>query len=282
MSGRGLQPGDTYDMVIECPQCGKEFKKYSKKKRFRKFCSRKCMYQSRLKPIGDTQICTQCDNEKPRTNEYFVKSAGKRGGFREICKECQIKRGKRKRSNNCVRDGKKKCGECGKVKDVIDFNPKTVKNCLTYESLCKTCSRLKNNKDNRKRWKNNSEFRERQKQARRKLWNEDAGFRIRCNLSRRINHAIKKGKTDSTLELLGCTIDELREHLEAQFKDGMTWNNYGNPNGDHTDCWHIDHIKPCALFDLEDIDQQKECFHYTNLQPLWSKENMSKGARCVG
>jgi hypothetical protein len=50
----------------------------------------------------------------------------------------------------------------------------------------------------------------------------------------------------------------------------MSWNNYGNPNGDHSDCWHIDHIIPCSSFDLTNPDEQRKCFHYTNLQPLWA------------
>ena len=68
----------------------------------------------------------------------------------------------------------------------------------------------------------------------------------------------------------------LVEYLESKFQPGMTWKNYGNPNGDHTNCWHIDHIIPCASFDLSDPEQQVKCFHYTNLQPLWAKDNIRK------
>ena len=82
-------------------------------------------------------------------------------------------------------------------------------------------------------------------------------------------------KSDSTMNLLGCTIQEAREYLEKQFKEGMTWENHGH------ETWHIDHIIPCASFDLTDPEQQKKCFHYTNLQPLWAKENMSKGAKIL-
>jgi hypothetical protein len=65
-------------------------------------------------------------------------------------------------------------------------------------------------------------------------------------------------------------LDQLVKHLEKQFKNGMTWENRGF-NG-----WHIDHIIPISSFDLTDIEQQKICFHYSNLQPLWAKENILK------
>ncbi len=70
------------------------------------------------------------------------------------------------------------------------------------------------------------------------------------------------------MELLGCTIDELKRYLEQQFKEGMTWDNYGE--------WHVDHIKPCASFNFFNENEQKECFHFTNLQPLWAEDDMKK------
>ena len=69
---------------------------------------------------------------------------------------------------------------------------------------------------------------------------------------------------------MGCTIPYLKKYLESQFNEGMTWENHGE-NG-----WHIDHIKPCAAFDLTKPEEQKKCFHYTNLQPLWGNENHEK------
>ena len=72
------------------------------------------------------------------------------------------------------------------------------------------------------------------------------------------------------MKLVGCGIDFLKKHLESKFENGMTWDNYG-VNG-----WHMDHIKPCAAFDLTLDEQQKECFHYTNIQPLWAKDNVRK------
>ena len=73
------------------------------------------------------------------------------------------------------------------------------------------------------------------------------------------------------MELLGVSMNEVRAYLELQFKSGMTWENYGYKG------WHIDHIIPCASFDLTDPEQQRRCFHYTNLQPLWWHENLAKG-----
>lgn len=78
-------------------------------------------------------------------------------------------------------------------------------------------------------------------------------------------------KYGTTLELVGAGIAQVKKHLEAQFKPGMNWENHGKLG------WHIDHITPCAKFDLSDPEQQKKCFHYTNLQPLWWQENLSKG-----
>ncbi|CAB5226259.1 hypothetical protein UFOVP760_38 [uncultured Caudovirales phage] len=104
-------------------------------------------------------------------------------------------------------------------------------------------------------------------------------YKLRCVLSTRIATAIKSGKgtkTVSTIELLGCTIDHARRHIESLWQPEMTWENYSLKG------WHIDHIKPCAAFDLTDPEQQKQCFHYTNLQPLWSKVNRSKSSAYNG
>ena len=114
----------------------------------------------------------------------------------------------------------------------------------------------------------------------RNKYKTDINFKLRNNLRRRVGAVLKRNfKSKNTLKLLGCSVDFLKKHLENQFQPGMSWNNYGNPNGDHSECWHIDHIVPCASFDLSDPKQQQKCFHYTNLQPLWAEDNMSKGAK---
>jgi hypothetical protein len=106
----------------------------------------------------------------------------------------------------------------------------------------------------------------------------DPTFHLIAILRRRIHHMLggrKTGrKTLSTLELLGVTdIETVWKHLEKHFKPGMTRKN------NTVDGWHIDHIKPCFKFDLTNPAQQRECFNYTNLQPLWAFDNLSKGAQ---
>ena len=110
--------------------------------------------------------------------------------------------------------------------------------------------------------------------SRRRRWSTDPQFRMSCVLRSRLRDALGgKQKAASTRELVGIDWAGLVAHLEAQFLLGMSWDNYGY------ETWHVDHIRPCASFDLTDPEQQRQCFHYTNLQPLWAKDNLSKSAR---
>jgi len=93
--------------------------------------------------------------------------------------------------------------------------------------------------------------------------------RLANNLRSRLRAAVLY-KSNSTLVLVGCSIEFLMGWLEKSFTEGMTWNNYGE--------WHIDHIIPCAAFDLTIEENQMKCFHYTNLQPLWAIDNIMKGS----
>lgn len=120
-------------------------------------------------------------------------------------------------------------------------------------------------------------YREENREAvriRQKKYKKTLKARLSNNLRTRIHHALKGlTKSDATIELVGCDIDFLKNYLEAKFTEGMTWATYGK---DKTG-WEIDHIKPCASFDLSKPEQQQKCFNYTNLQPLWANDNMSKG-----
>ena len=106
-----------------------------------------------------------------------------------------------------------------------------------------------------------------------KRYHEDPNFKMCKVLRSRLRHALK-GNTKSarTLELLGTTVEHLRQHLEAKFLPGMNWQNHGLGKGK----WVVDHMMPCASFDLTQEDQQRQCFHWTNLQPLWDPDNNAK------
>jgi hypothetical protein len=102
----------------------------------------------------------------------------------------------------------------------------------------------------------------------------DPAFKLKEQCRKRVYDALRgRGrKVARTIELIGCEWETLQAHLKSKFTEGMSWDNYGK-NG-----WEVDHIRPCASFDLQQPEQQRECFHYTNLQPLWSKHNSSKGS----
>ena len=81
---------------------------------------------------------------------------------------------------------------------------------------------------------------------------------------------VGKRYSKTILKYLGCSIEEFKTYMESLFKEGMNWSNRGYTG------WHIDHKIPCCKFDLTKEEDLKICFHYTNMQPLWAKENMRK------
>lgn len=185
----------------------------------------------------------------------------------------------------------KRCTKCKIIKNESEFSKdKRIKNGLG--SWCKNCIknstkkwRLANSEYDNKYYKNNKEeisnqrkqhykenkkrILDRNKKYIRERLNTDPVFRLKRNLYRRVNNFVKgKDKSIKTIDLLGCTVKELRSHLESKFTKGMSWNNYGE--------WHVDHIFPCASFDLRKSEEQRKCFYYTNLQPLWAADNFKK------
>lgn len=99
-----------------------------------------------------------------------------------------------------------------------------------------------------------------------------ADRRVTQSLRARLRVVLRKQKaSDSMVVLLGCSRDHLRRHLESRFQPGMTWENYGRYG------WHVDHVIPCSAFDLTNPDEVRKCFHFSNLQPLWWRDNIIKG-----
>lgn len=106
-------------------------------------------------------------------------------------------------------------------------------------------------------------------------YKKDVAFRLKALLRTRIIGALRGiNKSNNTLNLLGIpNIEFLKKYLENKFKPGMSW--------EKRNLIHIDHIIPCKAFDLTDPKQQAKCFHYTNLQPLWAHENLSKSSKIL-
>lgn len=110
----------------------------------------------------------------------------------------------------------------------------------------------------------------------------DPSYAMTKRLRNNLLMAVKKQpkchnrKPASVFDLLGCDLAFFKSYFESKFVDGMTWELFCN-----SDIIHIDHIIPCCNFDLSDIDQAKVCFHYTNLQPLWKWDNLSKGSKII-
>lgn len=96
--------------------------------------------------------------------------------------------------------------------------------------------------------------------------------RLRNRLGMALDGNAKSGKT---VELLGCSIEDFKIYIESKFESCMTWDNWGKGEGK----WNLDHIMPCAIFDLSKPEHQKRCFHFSNYQPLWETENIRKGSK---
>ena len=107
----------------------------------------------------------------------------------------------------------------------------------------------------------------RQKQIQRRIGNN-----LRSKLHSSLKEASSK-KNKRTFEYLGCSFQELQAYLESKFTEGMTWENWSYHG------WHIDHIRPISSFDLMNEEEKHLCFHYTNLQPLWAKDNLKKSSK---
>jgi hypothetical protein len=227
--------------------------------------------------IPENLKCPKCKILK--SNKDFYKANSKFNGLSTYCKICT-----KQNNNKFYNNSKEKRLEY--QKDYTIRNSDKIRE-KAKKYYCKNKERIRQYK---KEWqeKNKEDIAKKQKEYReshkdkRKSYNKnrknnDIGYKILCNLRTRLNRAVKPfglKKSNSTLLLVGCTINELKEHLKSKFIDNMTFNNYGvGPNK-----WSLDHIIPCAAFDLSDPKQQKECFHYLNIRPLWNIDNFKKNS----
>jgi len=264
------------------------------------------------------KICKKCKVEYLDIEGNFHKFSKSNDGFKAICKKCQMEYNKKYRLKNLnkikARDHKYYRKNREKIRSMVSLyylnnQPKIKKYCKDNKSRIsyKHKKWMKDNSDhikeyakkyNRKNKKRRDAYSHKYSienkkclvkkhlayylknkakileynNVRRKTY---SSVRIRENLSKSVCRALKLvglRKSQKTMELLGCDMMFFKKYIESRFSDGMSWDNYGIRG------WHIDHIKPCAAFDLTKEVEQKKCFYYKNLQPMWWYDNLHKNS----
>lgn len=172
------------------------------------------------------------------------------------------------KANQRIKEGRKQCASCLKTKKFVEFN-NLKRSYDGKHSYCKKCSR----KRGLKYYYENREYLIPQGSKRKKVkYNTDNFYKMRVTLSNRITiFFCKKGlsKNKKTKEILGGSYKIIKKYIESKFSKGMSWENHGD--------WHIDHKIPlCAANNVEELHL---LCHYTNLQPLWKKDNLSKNGK---
>ena len=185
--------------------------------------------------------CSNCEVSKE--SSQFCKKPTSKNGLASICRECDNIRGKKYR--------------------ILNKDKESIRSSKYYKNNRETILARRNNRSQDQKDLINQQ--ERTRVA------TDIQFKLTKILRSRIRTAIKKNtKTGSAIRDLGCSATQLKEHLESKFQPGMNWDNHSFEG------WHIDHIIPLSSFDLTDREEFLRACHYTNLQPLWAKDNMKK------
>lgn len=220
---------------------------------------------SKPKIFVDTKVCAGCKQEKDRVD--FYAKARNFDGLASVCKCCATARYKARLKVLVIHKVSSKiCSVCLETKPATEFPNSSTSPDGLY-TICKAC---KNEKI--KLYVSNN--REKVNNARKHRYQTNLNFKLSMQLRGRLNIALKKKvKGGSAVHNLGCSLEELKVYLESKFSVGMTWENW------KIDGWHIDHIIPLSKFNLTDSEEFLKACHYTNLQPLWAKENYRKGNR---
>lgn len=175
----------------------------------------------------------------------------------------------------------KQCGNCKEIKSFGDFHKKSASKD-GFKSICKLCTSnykkvyRKENVDKIKTYKQNNreKIKEQHRKYTRNRANNDDLFKLGRNLGTMLRNSFRRqgfSKSGKSREILGCSFEEFKIHLESKFESWMSWNNYGKYNGELNYGWDIDHIIPINTATNE--NELIKLNHYTNLQPLCSKIN---------
>jgi hypothetical protein len=222
----------------------------------------------------ETKVCGKCKINKDIC--FFGKNKQSKSGYRSTCNDCRKIESKEYKEKNTEKrqktikkyyqNNKEKINEKTKIRVLLD---------IEKNKLIKLKSYHKNKEKHKEKLKLYRVInREKRTEYQRKKINNDELYKISSLIRARIRNFLKIknwSKTNKTFDLIGCSPQFLKEHLQSQFKDGMSWDNYGS--------WHIDHIIP--LSSAKTTEEFNKLCHYSNLQPLWASENLSKGKKIL-
>ncbi len=235
------------------------------------------------------KICSGCSEKKELKHFLLKKTKGEKDRYITICYKCDahdIRSKNPKITKYITKDNKihKHCKKCNNYKELTQFN-KSKNSKYGVGVFCREC-----NKHIQSEYRKNKTpycqtkigkllYANRRKTIKHKQYmanymrnrtQNDLNFKIKINLRGRIYKALRfEHKSAHTTELLGCSVEEFIKYIESKWTNGMSWENHT-----HTG-WHIDHIIPCNTFDLSKPEEQRKCFHYTNLQPLWATKEVA-------
>lgn len=244
-----------------------------------------------MEEAANTKKCSKCGENKALSE--FHASNQTKDGKKFDCKECRNKQNRERALKNkeinkkdkISKNTAKKCDCCGEEKQIELFYFRN--DMGKHSNYCKKCKDGQNrkyaieNKEEIAKYQNEYCKEYRKDPEKKKIRNKREVEARKNNITRHLSDVLRTRignllKTGSAVKDLGCSIEEFKLHLERQFypnketKEEMSWENYGKFG------WHIDHIKPLASFNLENREEFLKAAHYTNLQPLWAKENLSK------
>jgi len=221
----------------------------------------------------EIRVCNKCHIEKPISGYRYRKDERI---YRGICRQCEWIARKKSELKNLSPERKKTLQQYHQKKAKQYYYENIEKHKEKNRLWHKRNSEYAANHSRQYRKDNKSKNRKYARKYYKTIRKNDFNYIFAQGIRDRIRKALKAqraNKNNTTCELTGCDRTELRKYLESLFTEGMSWDNQGR-NG-----WHIDHIRPCVSFDLTDPEQQKICFHYSNLQPLWAEDNRKKGAK---
>ena len=197
----------------------------------------------------NTKICSMCGEEKPLTSQYFFKRKDSKDGFRNDCKVCRKQNRKKE----------------------TDINWNKTRGPIAWKKYRQRHKEKMSMASKEYRMENKEQYLEWRRDYEKNKRLQDPFYTMRENVRTLIIGSFKKkgwSKNTKTYNILGCSFETFKKHIENQFQEGMTWENQGRYG------WHYDHIIPISLAKTE--EEVIKLNHYTNFQPLWAEDNIRK------